>query len=111
MLLVTGIANPGPLKKQLEENFNGYDELAYGDHHIFTIDDLNYILKKFNQIQSPGKMLITTEKDAVRLQKFSQQLRELPVYVMPIQPVFLFQEENAFTGLINSFIQEFPGQA
>jgi tetraacyldisaccharide 4'-kinase len=111
VLLVTGIANPGALKKHLEENFNGYDELAYGDHHIFTIDDLNYILKKFNQIQSPLKILLTTEKDAVRLQKFSQQLRNLPFYVMPIQPVFMFREENQFTRLITTFIQDFPDQA
>jgi tetraacyldisaccharide 4'-kinase len=111
ILLVTGIANPGPLKKHLEEKFNGYDELAFSDHHIFTIDDLKYILKKFEQIQSPDKILLTTEKDAVRLQKFSQQLRELPFYVIPIQPVFLFHEENEFTRLITTFIQEFPDQA
>ena len=111
ILLVTGIANPGPLKKHLEEKFNGYDELAFSDHHIFTIDDLKYILKKFEQIQSPDKILLTTEKDAVRLQKFSHQLRELPFYVIPIQPVFLFYEENQFTRLITTFIQEFPDQA
>jgi tetraacyldisaccharide 4'-kinase len=111
VLLVTGIANPAQLKKHLEENFNGYDELSYSDHHIFTIDDLNYILKRFNQIQSPEKILLTTEKDSVRLQKFSQQLLDLPVYVIPIQPVFLFNEENQFTRLITTFIQEFPDQA
>jgi tetraacyldisaccharide 4'-kinase len=111
ILLVTGIANPGTLKKHLEEKFNGYDEIAFGDHHIFTIDDLKNILKKFGQIQSTGKILLTTEKDAVRLQKFSQQLRELPFFVMPIQPVFLFNEENQFTRLITTFIQEFPDQA
>jgi tetraacyldisaccharide 4'-kinase len=111
ILLVTGIANPGPLKKHLEEKFNGYDELAFSDHHIFTIDDLKYILKRFGQIQSPDKILLTTEKDAVRLQKFSQQIRELPFYVIPIQPVFLFHEENQFTRLITTFIQEFPDQA
>jgi tetraacyldisaccharide 4'-kinase len=111
VLLISGIANPGTLKKHLEENFNGYDELAYSDHHIFTIDDLNHILKRFNQIQSPEKILLTTEKDAVRLQKFSQQLRDLPFFVMPIQPVFLFHEENQFTSLITTFIQEFPDQA
>ncbi len=111
VLLVTGIANPGPLKKYLEENFNGYDELAYSDHHIFTIDDLKNILKRFNQNPSPHKIILTTEKDAVRLQKFSQQLQELPVYVLPIQPVFLFYGENQFTELITTFIQEFPGQA
>ncbi len=111
VLLVTGIANPGPLKKYLEENFNGYDELAYSDHHIFTIDDLKNILKRFNQNPSPHKIILTTEKDAVRLQKFSQQLQELPVYVLPIQPVFLFYGENQFTELITTFIQDFPGQA
>jgi tetraacyldisaccharide 4'-kinase len=111
VLLMTGIASPGPLKKHLEEIFNGYDELAFSDHHIFTIDDLKYILKRFNQIQSPTKILLTTEKDAVRLQKFSHQLRELPFFVMPIQPVFLFHEENQFTRLITTFIQEFPDQA
>jgi tetraacyldisaccharide 4'-kinase len=111
VLLVTGIANPEPLKKYLEENFNGYDELSFSDHHIFSIDDLNYILKKFNQISADRKILLTTEKDAVRLQKFSQQLRDLPVFVMPIQPVFLFHEENQFTRLITTFIQDFPDQA
>ena len=85
--------------------------LHYSDHHIFTIDDLKYILKKFNQMPHHGKILLTTEKDAVRLQKFSQQLRELPFFVMPIQPVFLFNEENQFTRLITTFIQEFPDQA
>jgi tetraacyldisaccharide 4'-kinase len=110
VLLVTGIANPGPLKKHLEEKFNGYDELAYSDHHIFTIDDLKNILKRFNQIESSGKILLTTEKDAVRLQKFSQQLRDLPFFVIPIQPVFIFNEENQFTRLITTFIQEFPDQ-
>jgi tetraacyldisaccharide 4'-kinase len=111
VLLVTGIANPGALKKHLEENFNGYDELAYSDHHIFTIDDLHYILKKFGQIESTSKILLTTEKDAVRLEKFSQQLRDLPFFVMPIKPVFMFNEENQFTRLITTFIQDFPDQA
>jgi tetraacyldisaccharide 4'-kinase len=111
VLLVTGIANPGSLKKHLEEKFNGFEELAFSDHHIFTIDDLNYIIKKFSQIPSEKKILLTTEKDAVRLQKFSQELRVLPFYVMPIQPVFLFNEENQFTRLITTFIQEFPDQA
>ena len=94
VLLVTGIASPGPLKKHLEETFNGYDELSYSDHHIFTIDDLNYILKRFNQNPSPGKIILTTEKDAVRLQKFAHQLKDLPVFVIPIQPVFFISRRK-----------------
>jgi len=110
LLLVTGIANPGPLKKFLEENFNSYDELDYSDHHIFTIDDLKYIIKKFNQIEAGSKVLITTEKDAVRLQKFAQELKTLPMFVIPIEPVFLFQDEASFTRLITTFIQNFHYQ-
>jgi tetraacyldisaccharide 4'-kinase len=110
VLLVTGIANPAPLKNHLEEHFREYDELAYSDHHIFTIDDLKYILKRFEQMPAGQKIMLTTEKDAVRLLKFSARLKELPFYVIPIQPVFLFHEEKDFLRLITTFIQHFPEQ-
>lgn len=111
VLLVTGIANPAPLKKHLEENFREYDELAFSDHHIFTIDDLKFILKRFQQLRSEHKIILTTEKDAVRLVKFSHELQKLPLFVIPIQPVFLFREEKEFLRIITTFIQEFPEQA
>ncbi|HVY75062.1 MAG TPA: tetraacyldisaccharide 4'-kinase [Puia sp.] len=109
-LLVTGIANPAPLKKHLEENFRQYDELAYSDHHIFTIDDLKYIFKRFDQMQSEEKVILTTEKDAVRLMKFAQQLRDKPVFVVPIRPLILFQEQSDFFNLVTAFIRNFPQQ-
>ncbi len=110
-LLVTGIANPDPLKKHLEEFFKEYDEMAFGDHHIFTIDDLKSILKRFQRIESDHKIILTTEKDSVRLLKFAQQLKELPLFVIPIRPVILFHEEKEFMHLITTFIQDFPDQA
>ncbi|HXB07818.1 MAG TPA: tetraacyldisaccharide 4'-kinase, partial [Puia sp.] len=36
VLLVTGIANPAPLKRWLNEHSRTYYELAYSDHHIFS---------------------------------------------------------------------------
>ena len=39
VLLVTGIANPQPLKDLLIEHAEAYYMLYYPDHHIFTIDD------------------------------------------------------------------------
>ena len=67
VLLVTGIANPGLLKKMLEEHFKTYYMLQYPDHHIFTIDDLRDIRKRFETINAEKKIILTTEKDAVRL--------------------------------------------
>lgn len=107
VLMVSGIANPEPLKKYLHEVADTYYELLYSDHHIFSIDDLKEIQKKFNQIQVDQKLIITTEKDAVRLIKFEQQLQDLPLYVLPIEVQFLFGEEPVFTELMTTFITGF----
>jgi tetraacyldisaccharide 4'-kinase len=107
VLLVTGIANPAPLKKWLDEGSGAYYELSYSDHHIFTIDDLNTIIRRFNNIPARNKIILTTEKDAVRLIKFEQELESWPFYVIPIRHRFLFGEEGRFTDLIVKFINNY----
>lgn len=111
VLLVSGIANPRPLKKMLEEHSNIYHLLQYSDHHIFTIDDLNEIRKKYDEIEITDKIILTTEKDAVRLQKFSNEIRELPFYVIPVRHQFLFNEGAIFDRLVINFIKDFKKQA
>jgi tetraacyldisaccharide 4'-kinase len=107
VLLVTGIANPAPLKRWLNEKCAAYYELSFSDHHIFSIDDLNSIIRRFNSIPARNKIILTTEKDAVRLIKFEQELESWPFYVIPIEPRFLFAEQGRFTDLIVKFIGEF----
>lgn len=107
VLLVSGIADPRPLKKYLMEHSSTYYEILYNDHHIFTIDDWKDILKRFNNIQHADKIVLTTEKDAVRLAKFNNELRNMPVYVMPITVQFLFNGERPFQDLISKFINNF----
>ena len=105
VLLVTGIANPSSLKKLLEAYSKEYYLLQYADHHIFTIDDLRDIRNRFAGIGATDKIILTTEKDAVRLVKFGQELDELPVYVIPIRHHFLFNEGEKFNTTIESFIK------
>ncbi len=107
VLLVTGIANPRPLKRMLEEKSSSYHMLQYSDHHIFTIDDLNEIKQKFEKIETTNKIILTTEKDAVRLAKFTNEIAELPLYVIPIRHQFLFEEGIKFDKLVTDFIQNF----
>jgi tetraacyldisaccharide 4'-kinase len=107
VLLVTGIANPAPLKRWLNERSKTYYELAYSDHHIFSIDDLNAMIRRFSGITAEKKLILTTEKDAVRLIKFKQELENWPFYVLPIEPGFLFGDENRFADVIIKFINEF----
>lgn len=107
VLLVCGIANPKPLKEYLHECTHTYYQQDYSDHHIFTIDDLNEIKEKFDGIHAKDKIILTTEKDAVRLIKFSDELKSLPMYVLPIRHDFLFGEGEQFNRMVTDFIRNF----
>jgi len=106
-LLVCGIANPHPLKEYLNTRLHSYDMIRYPDHHIFNSDNLSEIKKHFGKIYGQKKILLTTEKDGVRLKKFVSEMAELPVYVIPIEHRFLFGEEGEFRELLINFIAKF----
>lgn len=107
VLLICGIANPTPLKDFITLQVNSYDMLRYPDHHIFDSDDLLDIKKQFEKIKSEKKIIITTEKDGVRLQKFEQELASYPVYVLPIEHAILFNKAPEFHQQVISFITSF----
>ena len=107
VLLVCGIANPKPLKDFLTKQVHTYDMLRYPDHHIFDSDDLEEIKKQFDKIKSANKLIITTEKDGVRMKKFESHLMDFPIYVMPIRHSFLFEEGTKFDERIKRFVQSF----
>ena len=106
-LLICGIANPGPLKEFLTMHVHTYDMLRFPDHHILNSDDLEEIRKQFAKINSANKVILTTEKDGVRLQKFEQELAGFPIYVLPIQHSFLFNEAEKFSMQVKEFIHSF----
>ena len=107
VLLVCGIANPKPLKDYLHQHTYTYYQKDFSDHHIFTIEDLNIIKSRFDAIQSKRKIILTTEKDAVRLAKFTNELMHIPLYVLPIKHQFLFDEGSFFDAQVTSFISNF----
>jgi tetraacyldisaccharide 4'-kinase len=107
VLLICGIANPKPLKDFLTSEVHTYDMLRYPDHHIFDSGDLAEIKKQFNKITSEDKIILTTEKDGVRLKKFENELKELPVYVLPIQHDFMFDQSQFFCKMVTDFIASF----
>ena len=108
VLLVCGIANPEPLKRWLEGQVSGFEMMRFRDHHIFNIDDLKDIGQRFRALQSQRKIILTTEKDAVRLQKFGPALQALPIFVLPIRMRFLFDGAHEFRAIIDNFIETFP---
>ncbi len=107
ILLLCGIANPRSLQQVLSTYAASYEMLFFKDHHIFTVDDLKEIKKRFSKIESENKIIITTEKDGVRLAKYETELKQFPVYVLPMRHRFLFDEESKFNQKIISFVKSF----
>lgn len=81
ILLVTGIANPKPLVKHLSKFSQKVKHLKFKDHHNFSEQDIQHILSEYKKL-GEYKLILTTEKDYVRLKTFDY-LREL-VYYWPI---------------------------
>jgi len=107
VLLLCGIANPLPLKKYLNEHVHSFEMLKFKDHHIFNSNDLQEIKKQFQKNTAESKIIITTEKDAVRLLKFKNEMEGLPVYVLPVRHQFLFDAATAFHSLVFQFIETY----
>ncbi len=85
VLLITGIANPSPLQKEFEKNYN-VELLRFPDHHAFSEKDIEAIHKKFDTFANRNKIIATTEKDWMRLISFKQknQLKNWPLFVQYI---------------------------
>jgi tetraacyldisaccharide 4'-kinase len=107
VFLVCGIADPEPLKEVLTTYTSTYEMLLFRDHHIFNTDDLKEIKKQFSKIENQNKIILTTEKDGVRLAKFEKELEHLPIYVCPMAHKFLFGDEDRFANDVNDFIKSY----
>ena len=103
VLLVTGIANPLPLKKHLEKTFS-VSHLHFSDHHEFTPEEIKKIHKKFDTFEATKTIIITTEKDFMRLNS-RELLTELSAYPWFIQPIELsIENEPEFLTLIRTYV-------
>lgn len=105
VLLVSGIANPEPLKSYLGTKVAAFSAICFRDHHIFTREDILEIRGRFERMPAGRKIILTTEKDSVRLSEFGDLIDALPLYVLPISVHFMFAGEAGFNKLIDNFIR------
>ncbi len=107
VLLVTGIANPLPLKEYLIDQGINVKLHAFPDHHSFNKEDIIKIKKKFKGLSGRKKILLTTEKDAVRLKQFKKFPRNLKhkLYALPISIKVLHDKHDEFEQRIISYVR------
>ena len=106
LLLVSGIANPEPLKRHLERH-STVTHLSFPDHHKFSRLDCELIVKKFNNIKADNKAIVTTEKDAMRFidSPHRHLFDDIPFFYVPIEVKFF--DQNDFDTTILDFFHNF----
>ena len=100
VLLVTGIANPGPMIEYLREMQCSFRHLEFGDHHKLTDKEHEKIRAARENLKGKNKIVLTTEKDFVR--NFEQA--DYPVFYLPIRTLFLEGEES-FKKRIHDYVR------
>ncbi len=107
ILLLTGIANTQPLEQYLRTKVKTVIPVKFPDHHQFTKSDLGLVQKTFHSIPTENKIILTTEKDAMRLKlpEFSAILDTLPIFYMPIEIDFYEHEKEQFNEQILHYVR------
>ncbi len=96
-LVVSGIATPFSFLNILRQTkVDTQNKLIFKDHKRYTYDDVQRIRQLFYSTNSHS--VVTTEKDAVKLTKFSREMDDIDIYYLKIK--FCLDDEDAFKGFI-----------
>lgn len=106
ILLITGIAKPEPLVQEISKKYKIIEHLKFPDHHNFTSNDVIQIKTAYRNIKEKNKILITTEKDIMRLSLPSilNQLQDIQIYYLPIEIIFLGNDKKQFNKKVLDYV-------
>ncbi len=102
VVLLTGIANPKTLIEYINKEFSSnITHLKFKDHHDFSQKNIKQITDCFNKIPSDDKVILTTEKDAMRLleHEFDENIKKNMFY-LELKLNFVFDDEAQFNQQI-----------
>jgi len=108
ILLLTGIANPQPLRDKLLQTTKSVVAAAYPDHYPFTLKDMEKVAGQLEAMSTEKKLIVTTEKDTFRI----LEIEDLPdtiaenLYYIPIEIRFINQTDNDFDKKIMKYVGE-----
>ena len=102
-LIVTGIGNPTPLIDYWKGKCS-VELMAFPDHHNYSTVDIKAIHEKFGKFASKNKVIITTEKDYMRLQQFDEVLD--PQYAWHYQPIsIVIKNQKRFNSILDEYFR------
>jgi tetraacyldisaccharide 4'-kinase len=106
VILVSAIAQSSYLNRYLESKVASVRSFRYEDHHFFKDPEVEELIREYDSISHSNKMLLTTEKDAVRLSRYRNRFETagITLYAMPISIEFFGDD---FDQSIRDFLLNF----
>lgn len=109
ILAVAGIANPRPFIRYLKSFMPRVRVNIFSDHHAYTRKDMNMLHKRFTTMKGHNRIMVTTEKDAVRMAAspyFPPEMRPHTFYV-PVKVEFSSHGNTTFEEAIARYLRDF----
>lgn len=109
VLLVSAIANTDYLLQYVGGEAGSVQTLEFEDHHYFDDSDLLDMQRRFEALPQRNKIILTTEKDATRLELHQDFLwkNQLPVFVIPVEVTFCDNDEADFQTDVKQVLLDF----
>jgi tetraacyldisaccharide 4'-kinase len=107
ILLFTGIAYSKPIVDYLKGFSQDIKHLKFADHSEYTESRLKKILKTYDSINNEKKIIITTEKDAIKIREISEIAEVLTrnMFYLPIE-VKVIEKEEEFNEQIMQYVRK-----
>ena len=99
LMVVTGIANPTPMLQFLNSKELNFEHIQFSDHHNFSENEISDLQIKFDKITSKKKIILTTEKDFMRLNS------KLTCSFLEIQIAFL-ENGKSFDSTVIDYVKK-----
>lgn len=101
VILISGLANADSLEIYVRQTFLFVKHHRYNDHHVYNRVELTQLIRAL----PPGGILLTTEKDWVKLDPLltAEERATLPLYYLPVAVRFL-DDETAFLEQVRAVV-------
>ena len=103
----TGIANPKPIVESLETQYP-IELVRFSDHHVYSENDIERIHHIFANFDASTTVVLTTEKDAVKLSEMLAIVNqnEVPWWYLPIEVAL--DNEQELINRIQNYVESYP---
>lgn len=104
-IALSGVGNPVPFVQEVAKSYKLVEEVSLGDHHVYMRSDMKYLMTLLEK--HPDAVILTTEKDAVKLinrSKIPDIIRQ-KLYYIPVNISFTEGSETDFLQKLEQDVQ------